>query len=213
MKPFTVGILGCIAFAMAAGLACGAEREPAGEQVSYEGLMNSPAHPLPDIELTDTAGQPFNIRDKSEDFLTLVYMGFTHCERECPTEMARIAAILSDLPEEARERIRVIFITTDPERDTPEALRTFLDNFNRDFIGLTGSREQAQLGANPASVASTGEHDAEGHEGYAMDHTTFLLVFPQDDGHAHLAYSTDMPSEALASDLARIAVEGWTAGE
>lgn len=73
--------------------------------------------------------------------ITLLYVGYTNCDDICPTHMAMIARALDELPPEVRTRVRVIFITADPERDTPATLREWLDRFDASFIGLTGDPE------------------------------------------------------------------------
>src|SRR5215472_10965548 len=119
--------------------------------VVYRGGMVSPPLPKPKFTLTDTAGVPFDFASKTEGYLTLLFFGFTNCPDMCPMQMSMIAQALKKTPPAAANRIKVVFITTDPERDDPKALRTYLDHFNRSFIGLTGSAaaiDAAQIAAN-----------------------------------------------------------------
>ena len=99
--------------------------------------------PKPDFTLTDTNGDPYHFAEKTEGKLTLLYFGYTNCPDICPVHLAQIAETFDQIPQVAGSA-EVIFVTVDPERDTPEALRTFLDNFDRRFVGLTGTFEELE---------------------------------------------------------------------
>ncbi|HEY7573705.1 MAG TPA: SCO family protein, partial [Thermoanaerobaculia bacterium] len=122
--------------ALVAGAACseGAPARAAGggggpEAGALRGTELDPSWPKPDFTLTDTEGGPFDFRARTDGFVTLLFFGYTHCPDVCPVHMANIAAVLADLDYADRARIRVVFVTTDPERDTPGRLREWLDRF------------------------------------------------------------------------------------
>jgi protein SCO1/2 len=139
--------------------ACGrgsAERQSANvsEESAYRGTVFPRPLQKPDFTLMNTAGESFDFRTETEGQPTLLFFGYTHCPDVCPTTMATIAGALKQLSPNIRNRVEVVFVTTDPERDTRERLRTWLDYFNPRFIGLRGSREevnrvQTELGLPP----------------------------------------------------------------
>ena len=95
------------------------------------------AVPVPDFVLTDQDGQTFRLSDQ-RGYVVVLYFGYTHCPDICPTNLFVWSRVEVDLGSEAK-RVRFVFITVDPDRDTPEVLRQFLNNFSPDFIGLTGT--------------------------------------------------------------------------
>src|SRR4029078_2346115 len=99
----------------------------------YCGATISPTFSKPDITLTDTSGKPFNVKTDTAGVVTLLYVGYTHCPDICPTHMQQIAKALKALPAATASKVKVVFITSDPERDTPAVLRKWLDNFDTDF--------------------------------------------------------------------------------
>src|SRR5690349_22333459 len=108
-------------------------------QAQYRGGIVTPALRKPNFALTDTSGSVFNFREQTEGTVTLLFFGYTYCPDQCPMHMANLGAALKKLPAGIANQIRLVFVTTDPERDTPTVLRRWLDLFDRRFIGLTGS--------------------------------------------------------------------------
>ena len=86
-------------------------------KVIYRGARANPPLPKPDVVLTDTNGDPFDFLAETEGYLTLLYLGYTHCPDICPTHLLELSKVLEAMDPELVERIRVVFITTDPERD------------------------------------------------------------------------------------------------
>lgn len=144
----------------------------------------------PDFVLTDVSdGEPFRFREETEGLLTLVFVGYTHCPDVCPVHMANLAAVLPELPREVSDRIRVVFISSDPERDTPERIRTWLSSFDPSFIGLRGTRKEIRaveqaLGLPPSVVEEDRTRDggaSEEREDYFVGHAAQVLAFEMDD--------------------------------
>lgn len=98
---------------------------------------------VPAGSFTDTANQQYDLASASKGLLTLVYFGYTNCPDVCPTTMADIGNALRSLPPGVSKNVQVVFVTSDPARDTPAAMKTWLANFDsglaRPFIGLTNS--------------------------------------------------------------------------
>ncbi|MFP4560347.1 MAG: SCO family protein [Thiohalorhabdus sp.] len=134
--------------------------------------------------------------------VTLVYFGFTHCPDVCPATLANVRQALARLGEEQADRVRVLFVTVDPERDTREALRSYVRAFGPQFVGLRGGREQLDAFTKRYRVAyGYGEPDA--HGSYDVSHSTGLFVFGPEGEPRLLALPDDGP-EAIAQDLDRL---------
>ncbi len=155
----------------------------------YRGVVLEPG-PRPDFTLSDVDGKAFGFREETESQLALLFFGYTNCPDICPVHMAGIASVLRDLPWEVRDRIRVVFVSTDPERDTPERMREWLSGFDPRFIGLRGDMEavnriQAKL-ALPPAIRGAVPPDGEDGGGYEVGHAAQVLVFGA--GDRRLAY-------------------------
>ena len=191
--------------------------------------------PRPSFTLTDVSdGEPFHFREETEGTLTLLFIGYTHCPDVCPVHMANLAAVLPELPSEVQERIRVVFVSSDPARDTPARIREWLSSFDPSFIGLRGSRAEVNaleksLGLPPSVVEETsnpppgggdvgeeappGEGPGDGAvvdtEDYFVGHAAQVLVFEADDT-ARVAYPWGTRQRDWLRDLPRLATEEET---
>ena len=116
--------------------ACGGS----SEDKAYSGLELDKPRLMPDPILIDTQGQRFAMRSDTQGSVRLVYFGFTSCPDICPVHLEQLSNVLArpGMP----PNIKVLFVTVDPETDTPAVIRDFLNQFSVDFIGLTGSEEQ-----------------------------------------------------------------------
>ena len=109
--------------------------------------------PKPELALTDDRGRAFDLAADTAGKPTLMYFGYTHCPDVCPTTMADIANSVKKLPEADQERLRIVFVTTDPERDTPKRLHTWLAAFDSRFIGLSGGFTKIQKAARSLGIS------------------------------------------------------------
>ena len=188
-------------------LACRDERATALE--GLRGVRFSPARPKPDFTLTSTDGRPFSFRTDTKGAVTLLYFGYTNCPDVCPTHLANIAAALKRLSASDQNSTRVVFVTTDPDRDTPERLREWLNNFDRRFIGLRGStdsvnRIQAMLGLPPATMELMDSSAAGPRAAYGMGHAAQVLAFSPDDS-LRTEYPSGFTADDWANDLHKLA--------
>ena len=213
-RRFALLVLTLVASFAFLAAACGgssssATPTTAGSTVSLKGAVISPPPVKPDVTLTDTSGQPYNIVQNTRGYLTLFYMGYTHCPDACPQAMAQLASVVGGLPPAISSKVKVIFVTTDPKRDTPQVLRTWLDQFSPSFIGLTGSEAQivALEQQEGIPVAQIGTPDASGN--YAVNHATFVLAFTAQDNIAHTAYPGGFSNADIASDITTLVTKGW----
>lgn len=164
----------------------------------------SPPIPKPKFTLTDTEGKPFDFAANTEGYVTFLFFGYAHCPDICPSQMSLIAQALKQSPPELAKQFKVVFVTTDPERDTGKDLRTWLDHFDHNFIGLTGTQsaiDAAQTAANlsPAARSSSGPGKS-----YEVGHAAFVLAYTKDN-LARVIYPAGITEKDLAHDLPLLA--------
>ncbi len=141
----------------------------------FTGAVLHQQYHAPDTELTDTEGRPFSLATSTDKRLTLVFFGYTHCPDECPTTMATLASAMLQLDEADRDDVQVVFVTTDPARDTAPVIRHWLDRFDPSFVGLTGPLPTIKRVAETLGVpVSQGRRLPSG--GYDVTHGTQVLA-------------------------------------
>ena len=158
--------------------------------------------PKPDFVLTDTEGQPFAFREATEGKMTLLFFGYTNCPDICPVHMANIAAALHKLPDEVVRQVSVVFVTVDPERDTPEHLRLWLDHFDRSFIGLTGTQAEVDSAQVAMRLPPAYREAAEG-DAYLVGHSAHVIAFTR-DGMARFALPFGTRQSEWAQEIPRL---------
>jgi protein SCO1/2 len=186
---------------LAGAWACRPEHADAAAN-AYRGLVLEPPGPKPDFTLTSAAGRPFRFRAETDGHLTLLFFGYTHCPDVCPVHMANIAAALHRLGPGVRDAIRVVFVTTDPGRDTGRHLRAWLANFDTTFIGLTGSPAAIDRALHAAGLPSSiPERLPDGS--YAFDHAAAVIAYTPDD-RERVLYMSGIQADDWAHDLPRL---------
>lgn len=169
-------------------------------QSPYKGTELGIPTPIPAVTLTDADGRPYDLKTHAAGKLTLVYFGYTNCPDECPTTMADLAAALRLTPADKRAKVQVVFVTTDPERDTGPVLKHWLGRFDPSFVGLTGTVAQvddaAKLAATPVEPP---RKNADGT--VEVDHGTQVNAFGA-DGVAHLVWLAGVTPKDIAHDIA-----------
>ena len=157
------------------------QAEERARTTGYRGIFLPDADARPDFVLTDMNGETFDFRRETEGKLALLFFGYTYCPDVCPVHMASIAAVKRDLSVDEQRRMRVVFVTADPRRDTSERLVSWLGNFDTDFVGLRGSEAEVDSImlslALPAAIRDT----AAGPD-YAVGHASQVIAFPPGDG-------------------------------
>jgi protein SCO1/2 len=202
------GLLAAAVVSMAVGCRRG-DRPPRSTTV-VEGTLRGVAldKPVakPSFVFRATNGKPFDFQRETADRVALLFFGYTNCPDVCPLHMANIAAVLAKMPWEERNRFVVVFVTTDPARDTPEKLRAFLDRFDASFVGLSApvdevNRVQVALGLSAAfrESGSTGDTST-----YGVGHAAQVLAFSR-DGQARVVYPFGIRQDDWAHDLPLLA--------
>lgn len=132
------------------------------------------------VSLIDESGEPFT-EEELQGRWSILFFGFTHCPDICPMTMADMNRLVEGLSEEERERLQIVLVTVDPERDTPEQLRQYVHYFNPEFTGVTGDPNMIYRFATELGIAY---NKVEQGDSYTMDHTSSLvLINPR--GHFH----------------------------
>ena len=136
-----------------------------------------------------------------EDFAgkwQLVVFGFTYCPDVCPTTLATVSAALEELGADA-DQVAALFITVDPERDTPPVLAEYLANFDPRIVGLSGSPEQIKAAAKEFRVYYAKVDKGDAPDAYTMDHSAFLYLMDPDGDYATHFAPQDAATEIAAS--------------
>lgn len=206
-----IALLGLVAVAVVAGaIALGMAvfgGSDDGGKAEYMGAVTSRPVEMPDVTLTDQDGKPFNLKQESEGYVTLLYVGYTHCPDICPTHLYNISESLKKLPKDVSSKVKVVFVTADPERDTPEVLKDYLKTFDPNFIGLTGTREQTDTFQEDLGVSVATRTDLGGGN-YAVNHAAYVIAFTKDEV-AYTVYPAGMGIPEWLNDLPLLVKKGF----
>jgi len=198
LRPRRVGLLGGALLLAALVAGCAAPERFASRRVD-------PPEALPAFRLTAQGDRPFELADL-KGHVVVVYVGYTHCPDICPFTMGHLAAARALLPASLRDEVKVVMITADPARDTPELMAKYVQYFDPTFIGVSGSTEQV-LGAlrqwDISPECSTPNVDG----GYTVSHPASSYVLNR-DGLLRLRMPHGLEPEAIARDLKLVANEG-----
>jgi protein SCO1/2 len=177
-------------------------QQQTGQPAIASATLLSPPRPLPPLALVDQDNRPFDT-SRLRGGWTLLFFGFTSCPDACPLTMTALAQtnkLLADLP--AERRPRVVMISVDPERDTPERLAGYVRAFDPTFVGATGTKPAIdELAQRIGVLVATRPIDG---GSYTVDHTTSVfLVDP--DGALRALFSAPLTPKLIAEEYRRIA--------
>jgi protein SCO1 len=166
---------------------------------TYAGaVMQSPAK-APNLDgMVFHTGEPADLWRFDGD-VVLVFFGYTHCPDVCPTTLAAVARAKEQLSEADGARVHTVFVSVDPERDTPAALGDYVTHFDESFLGAGGD-EQATHQAEVVYGINVEQHEGTTESGYVVDHTAHLVAIDT-DGFIRVIYPTDVAPNLLAADL------------
>ncbi len=185
-------VLGCLLLAILAIAGCG----PSGPAPKFTLTDVTGANFGRELALTDHNGKPRSLPDFRGKVVVL-FFGFTHCPDVCPTTLAELALVAKELGKDA-DRMQVLFVTVDPERDTPEVLRQYVPSFNPSFLGLYGDAEATARAAKEFKIYFQKQPLPGGS--YSVDHSagTYILD-PQ--GRLRLFAQYGQGAPALLHDI------------
>ena len=161
------------------------------------------AAPQPDFQLVDMNGHRRSLKDYAGG-VSIVFFGYTHCPDVCPTELLELSQVVRALGPLASQ-VQVLFVSLDPERDTPELLKDYVTSFDPRFIGLTGSK--AEINAAAASFSVQFAKVSPGND-YTIDHSTGSYVIDQ-TGRLRLVGTMQNSPDDWAQDLQTLVGEGF----
>lgn len=213
MKPhiLCLGMLALLSYDRASAVS-GQEAKPRTahadhQEATYRGGLVAPPLPKPRFVLTDTSGAPFDFWKRTEGSVTLLFFGYTYCPDQCPMHLANIGAVLKKLPAGTADQIKLVFVTTDPTRDVPAELRSWLDGFDHRFIGLTGTEAAVEAVERSAGVPPARKTGVSGGT-YGVAHANFVLAYTKDN-LAHVIYPGGISTDDWAHDLPLLINETW----
>lgn len=174
----------------------------------YRGGLVNPPLPKPEFTLTDTSGKSYDFSMRTRGSITLLFFGYTHCADMCPMQMATIARALHRLPPGVADQFKVVFVTTDPDRDNPQVLRAWLDHFDKRFVGLTGSQQAIDTAETAARLPIAKKYPPNADGDYSVDHAAFVLAYSKDN-FAHVIYPVGVAQDDWSHDLPYLAKDTW----
>ncbi len=180
-----VGLASLAILLLGVGLALTTQRSDGG----FTGSVIEPPAPAPDIDLADQHGQAFSLSEH-KGRIVLIYFGYTRCPDFCPNTMAVLRQLRSNLGHEA-DAVQVVLVTTDPERDTPEQMGTYLAAFDPTFLGLTGSPEALEKAYEDYGVTVMDDGITHSTRVYAIDR----------QGQLRLTLPYGMTAEDIEKDI------------
>ena len=166
--------------------------------VSFHGTSyNEPYPTAPQIKLIKMNGETFRLSDEKGK-IVLLFFGYTSCPDVCPTTLAELKQVMDGMGNQA-EQVQVVFVSVDPKRDTPEKIQQYVEHFNQNFIGLSGSTDELQIIWDNYGVFRE-EVESDSAFGYIVNHTarTYLI---DADGNLRLSYGFQTPVNDIVSDL------------
>jgi protein SCO1/2 len=172
----------------------------AQEKTKAATVLDKP-YAKPDLVLTDTRGKTFDLRERTKGKPTLIYFGYTHCPDVCPLTMSNIAIARKQLPEADQDKLQVVFVTTDPERDTAAELGKWLPSAgDPSFIGLTGEFPAIQAGARSIGIGIDPPKKEKDGTVVSM-HGAQVIAFSPKTDKGYVLYGEDTTADDWAKDL------------
>lgn len=200
-RPSSYRFLSLMAFSIAAAITL---TGCSGDQHNWNAKDISGLMPELAYELTNTSGETVTAEDAAGN-IRLMFFGFTSCPDICPTTLQKLSRAVKDLPESAREDVKIIFVSVDPNRDTPERIKSYVEFFDDGIIGLTGPEKNLR-DLSKRYRTTFGYEDPDEKGNYDVSHSGAVYVFDR-KGQARLLVRPAQDLEALKSDLTTLASE------
>ncbi len=164
---------------------------------TLKGSQIDPPIPAPEINLKHADGSNFNL-SASDGRISLIFFGYTHCPDICPATLAEMKRVKAEIGQDA-ERVQFIFITVDPQRDTPERMNAYATGFDPGFIGLSGT-EQELAPVWSGYFISRQVQESDSAVGYLVDHSTRVYLVDK-TGNLRLTYAFGTAVADIAADI------------
>ena len=199
-KTLLVGIISFLLI-LTVGMAVLLFAKPA----SFRGTTYGEPYPVAsEIALTRSDGSSFRLSEVRGN-VVLLFFGYTSCPDVCPTTLAELKLILAELDKTDASQVKVLFVTVDPDRDTPQRMQEYVDRFNTAFVGLSGSQAELEkiwqaYGIYRESVPGLSA------SGYTVNHTARVTLIDR-QGNMRISYGFDTSMEDVVHDLKLILKE------
>ena len=191
-RALIVGVPALLVMSLLAG--CGDDDQATG----LHGAQVDPPFTVASQPLVDTDGEEFSLTADTDERLTMVFFGYSNCPDICGTVLGNLSIAMTRLDADDRDQVEVVFVTTDPARDTGEVVRDYLDRYDPEFTGLTGDLADIEQVAASVGVG-LGEELPSG--GYEVDaHTTTITGIDVGD-QAPIYWSQDTSPSEFAEDI------------
>ena len=170
-----------------------------GGPASFRGTTYAEPYPVAtEIDLARADGSRFRLSELRGD-VVLLFFGYTSCPDVCPATMAELRQALSELKQTDSDRVKVVFVSVDPERDTPVRVQEYVSQFNPAFIGLSGTTSELEkIWADYGIYREIAQEQSAA--GYVVNHTARVSLIDQ-QGHMRVSYTFDTPVEDIVHDL------------
>lgn len=184
------------------GASGGAADVRTGGGSPWRGTALDHTHPLPDERFTDTEGKPFVPAEDADTPVTLVFFGYTYCPDVCNIVLANVASALRGASPDTRAKTQLLFVSTDPARDTPATVRDYLDRFDPAYAGLVAPVETVEQAASSLHIYYERPDGTRGGD-YLVQHGGYTTAFV--NGKARVVWAEDTSVADLRADLERLA--------
>jgi len=171
----------------------------------FRGAEPAAPYEMPDVTLEATNGDAFNLVTDTAYPVTLVFFGYTNCPDVCQLVMSDITSAVLQLPDSVREQTQVVFVTTDPARDTAPVLREYLDHYDGDYVGLTGDLGDIVSAAEALGVPIEGRHRLPSG-GYDVGHGAQVIGFT--GNQAPVLWTEGTPVTDIVDDVVELSALG-----
>lgn len=158
-----------------------------------------------DFTLPTSTGETMSLSDFRGKYVVL-FFGYTYCPDVCPMTLNDLQQMVKELGPQRAEKVQVIMVSVDPERDTPEQLATYLGAFNPSFIGMTGTVEEIQPVASQFGIFFERSEGSQ-NTNYLVDHTAAVTVIDP-EGYVRMIFTNDVTGAEMASDVAYLMRRG-----
>ncbi len=165
----------------------------------FKGATVDPVEPAPPFTLRSADGK-VSLKD-FHGKVVLLYFGYTYCPDVCPITLSAIKRALSEMGEQA-EQVQLVFITVDPQRDSPKRMNEYVHFFNPSFVGLSGTLDEISQVAEAYDIHFH-YNDAESKTTYSVDHTASVIVLDK-EGNKRIIWPHDFEVKDMISDLNRL---------
>jgi protein SCO1/2 len=172
-----------------------------GPAYSFHGTAYNPIIPAPAIEGLQAGNTQFELKDLPEK-VKLVFFGYTFCPDVCPLTLANIKSVYEQLPPYQQKDVAAVFVSVDPERDTPDRLGEYVHSFNPSFYGVQVPPDALETAKQEYGVFAK-KHEVDANQsaaGYLIDHTAVIYLIDKDD-NLRAIYPTDAPAADITADV------------